>query len=54
MTLYVVLAVALLGLLVYGFSSNPKAAEVGRTACAFGLLVFLWQIVGQKVFTAVR
>ncbi len=33
------LAVALIGLLVYVLSSNPKASELGRILFAVGMLV---------------
>lgn len=39
--------VALLGLVVYGIATNPKAAEVGRILFFVGALValFVWQHV---------
>lgn len=43
MTIYLSLAAALLGVLVYGFASNPKLAECGRIAYFAGLLAFLLQ-----------
>jgi hypothetical protein len=49
MSIYVCLLVALLGVIVYGFSNNGKAAEVGRIAYMVGLFVFLFQIVGKNV-----
>lgn len=41
MTIYLSLAVCLIGALMYGFASNPKVAEIGRISFAFGLLAFL-------------
>jgi len=41
MLIYLPLFVAIVGLVIYAISSNPKAAEVGRIMFAFGLLVFL-------------
>jgi len=35
------LLVAVIGLLVYVLSANPKVAELGRLAFAVGLLAFL-------------
>ncbi len=49
MSIYVCLLVAMVGLLVYGFSTNAKAAECGRIAFMVGLFVFLFQIVGAHV-----
>jgi hypothetical protein len=48
-SIYVCLLVAIVGLLVYGFSTNGKAAEVGRLAYAVGLFVFLFKIVGAVI-----
>jgi hypothetical protein len=49
MSIYVCLLVSLVGLLVYGFSTNGKAAEVGRLAYMVGLFVFLFKIVGAQI-----
>ena len=54
MSVYVSLAVAIVGLLVYGFSANSKAAEAGRIAYMVGLFVFLFQVVGAHVITPLR
>lgn len=35
------LIVALIGLVVYAISANPKAAEIGRISFFSGLLAFL-------------
>jgi Na+/phosphate symporter len=35
------LLIALIGLLMYALSANPRLAEIGRICFAFGLLVFL-------------
>ena len=43
MTIYLSLLVAVAGLLIYGYASNPKASEAGRVAFFCGLLVFLLQ-----------
>jgi hypothetical protein len=42
-------AVALLGLIVYLASGNPKAAELGRVGFWVGLLVGLWHLAGAAV-----
>lgn len=41
MTIYLSLLVALIGLLVYALSTNPKVAELGRISYFAGLLAFL-------------
>ncbi len=41
MTIYISLAVALAGCLVYAFAANPKLSEIGRISFASGLLAFL-------------
>jgi hypothetical protein len=41
MIIFLPLLVALIGLLVYAFSTNAKLVEIGRIAFAFGLLAFL-------------
>lgn len=40
-TIFLAPFVALLGVLAYALSANPKVAEIGRIAFAFGLLVSL-------------
>lgn len=44
MIIYLSLLVSLAGVLVYGFSTNPKLQEVGRLAFACGLLAFLFGV----------
>jgi len=44
MTVLLPLLVAVVGLVVYALSTNPKAAEVGRLAFATGLLVTLFDL----------
>jgi len=41
MMIYIPYLVALIGLLCYALSSNPKVAELGRLAFAVGLLIGL-------------
>jgi Na+/phosphate symporter len=41
MAIYVSLLVAIIGLLLYAFTTNPKVGEIGRIMFAFGLLAFL-------------
>jgi hypothetical protein len=40
--IFVPLLVALVGVLMYALSTNPKLAEIGRIMFMIGLLVFLW------------
>lgn len=41
MTVYFSLLVAVVGVLMYALSSNPKLAEIGRISYFAGLLAFL-------------
>jgi hypothetical protein len=41
MIIYFDLLVALVGLLMYALSANPKLAEIGRLMFACGLLAFM-------------
>lgn len=41
MTIYFSLLVALVGMLTYALSSNPKVQEIGQIAFFCGLLAFL-------------
>jgi hypothetical protein len=54
MSVYICLAAAILGLVVYGFSANPKASEVGRILYAVGLFVFLFRVIGMSVTSLFR
>ena len=49
MTIYVSLMVALVGILMYALSTNPKLGEIGRILFFAGTLVFLLQGVPQVV-----
>jgi Na+/phosphate symporter len=49
MIVYLSLLVALIGLVVYAISTNPKAAEIGRLMFACGLLAFLLTTVPHLV-----
>lgn len=40
---------AVLGALVYGFSGNPKAAELGRLIFGAAILVLLLNFAGRAV-----
>lgn len=44
MIIVISLLVALIGLLMYALSANPKLQEIGRIMFAFGLLAFLLRI----------
>jgi len=41
MIVFFPLLVAIVGVLMYALSANPKLQEIGRIMFAFGLLVFL-------------
>lgn len=49
MIIYLSLLVAILGLLTYALSNNPKAMEAGRLAWMVGLLAFLLRIAELPV-----
>jgi len=51
MTIYLSLAVSLVGVFVYALSSNGKAQELGRLAYGAGLLAFLLQAAPHFVST---
>jgi hypothetical protein len=54
MNLYWSLAIAIAGALLYGFSTNVKAAEVGRIAFWVGLFVFLFKVLGTQTVNPFR
>lgn len=41
--------VAIIGVVIYTVSGNPKVAEIGRIAYGCGLLVFLLSAIHQTV-----
>jgi hypothetical protein len=47
MIIYLPLAIALAGALMYGFCVNPKLQEIGRLSYACGLLGFLLTSAGK-------
>ena len=49
MIIYLSLLVAIVGLLAYALSSNPKIAEIGRLSYFAGLLAFLLEAVPHLV-----
>jgi len=49
MTIYLSLLVAVVGVLMYALSSNPKLQEIGRISFAFGLLAFLLGFTGHAL-----
>jgi hypothetical protein len=49
MVIYFSLLVAVIGLLLYAFSANPKLAEIGRITYGCGLLAFLLTLPGHTV-----
>lgn len=40
---------ALVGLLVWALSANPKVSEAGKIAFAVGLLMVAWAMAGKGV-----
>lgn len=46
---WVVLLIALAGMLVYALASNPKVAELGRLAFACGLLALCFALAGHTI-----
>ena len=44
MLIYLSLLVAIVGLLMYALSANPKLVEIGRLSFFAGLFVFLLQV----------
>jgi hypothetical protein len=52
--IYVDLLVALVGILAYALSSNPKVQEIGRISYFAGLLAFLLQIAGARWMPVLR
>ena len=48
MTIFLALLVALIGLLMYILSGNPKIAELGRIMFAAGMFAFLF-VAGPQV-----
>jgi hypothetical protein len=49
MIIYLSLLVALVGVLMYALSANPKLQEIGRLAYTCGLLAFLFHFTGPNV-----
>lgn len=47
--LTIAVVIALIGLLDYGVTNNPKAAEIGRIMFFTGLLVTLLRIGSQTI-----
>jgi hypothetical protein len=53
-TIYLSLLVALVGLIAYAISVNPKVQEIGRISYFAGLLAFLLVIAGAHVLPVLR
>lgn len=49
MIIYLSLLVAIVGLLAYALSANPKIAEIGRITYFAGLLAFLLELPAHLV-----
>jgi hypothetical protein len=54
MIIFLSLLVALAGLLMYGFSANPKLQEIGRISFFAGLLAFLLLVAGGHPIALLR
>lgn len=54
MVIYLSLLVALVGVLMYALSANPKLQEIGRLSFACGLLAFLLMVASGHSLTIVR
>jgi Na+/phosphate symporter len=52
MTIWLSLLIALIGVLMYALSANPKLAEIGRIAFFAGLLSFL--LNAERVVALIR
>lgn len=46
---WVVVLIALAGLLVYALAANAKVGEIGRIAFFCGLLVICWLLAGKSI-----
>jgi hypothetical protein len=44
---YVPLALAIIGALIFGFSANPKTAELGKLTFFAGMLAFAFAMSGH-------
>lgn len=53
MVIYFSVLVALIGVLAYALSANPKVAEIGRLSYACGLLAFLICICGGHAISII-
>ena len=49
MEIYLSLLIAIVGLLMYALSANPKLVEIGRLMFACGLLAFLLTAPGHML-----
>lgn len=54
MLIYLSLLFAIIGLLIYAFAANAKAAEAGRICFFCGLLVFLLQVAGGHTISLLK
>lgn len=53
MIIYLSLLVALVGVLMYALSANPKLQEIGRISYAMGLLAFLLAIGSGHIVSVI-
>jgi len=54
MQIYLSLLVALIGILMYAFSANPKLQEIGRLSFFAGILAFLIVVAGGHSLSLVK
>jgi hypothetical protein len=54
MIIYLSLLVALVGVLMYALSANPKLQEIGRISYFAGLLAFLIEVAGGHALSVIR
>jgi len=54
MEIYLSLLVALVGVLMYALSANPKLQEIGRISFGVGLLAFLLTAAGAHALSIIR
>jgi hypothetical protein len=54
MVIYLSLLVALVGVLMYALSANPKLQEIGRVSYFAGLLAFLLMVASGHTLTVIK
>jgi Na+/phosphate symporter len=54
MIIYLSLLVAIVGVLMYALSTNPKLQEIGRISYFAGLLCFLLEVAGGHALSVIK